>query len=91
MTVPFMHDYSERLVKICHQHGAQAMGGMSAFIPSRKDAAVNKAAMEQVSKDKEREVGEGFDGTWVAHPDLVKLAKDIFLKGLDGKANQLQR
>jgi len=91
MTVPFMKAYTDRLVKICHSHGASAMGGMSAFIPSRRDPEVNRIAMEQVTKDKEREVNDGFDGTWVAHPDLVKLAGDIFEKGLNGKDNQIEK
>jgi len=91
MLVPFMHAYAERLVKICHKHGAHAMGGMSAFIPSRRDEEVNKNAIEQVLTDKEREVSEGYDGTWVAHPDLVKLAQDTFVKGLGGRANQVEK
>ena len=91
MTVPFMRAYTERLVRVCHSHGASAMGGMSAFIPSRRDPEVNKIAMEQVSNDKEREVADGFDGTWVAHPDLVKLARDIFVNGLKSKDNQIER
>ena len=91
MTVPFMHAYAERLVKVCHKRGAHAMGGMSAFIPSRRDAEVNSIAIEQVTQDKEREVREGYDGTWVAHPDLVKVAKDIFVTGLDGRPNQLEK
>jgi malate synthase len=74
MTVPFMRAYTERLVKICHKHGAHAMGGMSAFIPSRHDEEVNRIAFSQVRKDKEREVADGFDGTWVAHPDLVQVS-----------------
>lgn len=90
MMVPFMRNYTERLVRVCHKHGAHAMGGMSAFIPSRRNAEVNRVAIEKVSADKEREVGDGFDGTWVAHPDLVKLAKDIFVKGLNGRANQVE-
>ena len=80
MTVPFMKAYTERLVQVCHQHGAHAMGGMAAFIPSRKDENVNKVAFEKVRQDKEREVADGFDGTWVAHPDLVPFAKGIFMK-----------
>ena len=74
MTVPFMRVYTERLVKICHKHGAHAMGGMSAFIPSRHDEEINKIAFSQVRGDKEREVADGFDGTWVAHPDLVQVS-----------------
>ena len=80
MMVPFMRCYTERLIQVCHQHGAHAMGGMAAFIPSRKDENVNKIAFEKVRQDKEREVADGFDGTWVAHPDLVPFAKEIFLK-----------
>jgi len=91
MKVPFMAGYAQRLVQICHRHGAHAMGGMSAFIPSRRDEEVNKVAIEQVSLDKEIEVAAGYDGTWVAHPDLCKLAKDIFVRGLDGKVNQIDR
>lgn len=84
MTVPFMRAYTERLVQVCHQHGAHAMGGMAAFIPSRRDENVNKMAFEKVRQDKEREVADGFDGTWVAHPDLVPFAKGIFMKvGID--------
>ena len=81
MMVPFMRAYTERLVKICHKHGAHAMGGMSAFIPSRHDEEINKRAFSQVRGDKEREVADGFDGTWVAHPDLVQvnLIKCIFI------------
>ena len=68
MTVPFMRAYTELLVKTCHKHGAHAMGGMAAFIPSRRDAEVNGVAMAKVKEDKDREAGDGFDGTWVAHP-----------------------
>lgn len=78
MTQPFMQTYCEMLVKVCHKHGAHAMGGMSAFIPSRKDAEINKAAFQKVKEDKEREFNLGFDGTWVAHPDLVPVAKEVF-------------
>lgn len=91
MTVPFMRAYTERLVQVCHQRGAHAMGGMAAFIPSRKDENVNKVAFEKVRQDKEREVADGFDGTWVAHPDLVSFAKDIFMKGLRGASHQKHR
>lgn len=73
MTVRFMRSYTDRIVKICHKHAAHAMGGMSAFIPSRHDEEINKKAFSQVKGDKEREVADGFDGTWVAHPDLVKV------------------
>ena len=78
MTVPFMRAYTERLVRTCHRRGAHAMGGMAAFIPSRRDAAVNETAMARVRDDKQRESGDGFDGTWVAHPDLVPLATEVF-------------
>ena len=91
MTVPFMHSYAQRLVQICHKRNAHAMGGMSAFIPSRRDEAVNKVAIEQVTADKEREVREGYDGTWVAHPDLVPVAQNIFTAGLEGRANQVDK
>ena len=76
MTVPFMRAYTELLVATCHKRGAHAIGGMAAFIPSRKDAEVNRVALAKVREDKEREAGQGFDGTWVAHPDLVPVATD---------------
>jgi malate synthase len=78
MTVPFMRAYTELLVQTCHRRGAHAIGGMAAFIPSRRDADVNATAMARVRDDKERESGDGFDGTWVAHPDLVPLATEVF-------------
>ncbi|MBX7213480.1 MAG: malate synthase A [Thermoflexales bacterium] len=78
MTVPFMRAYTELLVRTCHKRGAHAIGGMAAFIPSRKDAAVNETALKAVRADKERESGDGFDGTWVAHPDLVPTALACF-------------
>ena len=71
MTVPFMRAYTELLVKTCHRREAHAIGGMAAFIPSRRDPEVNAVALEKVTEDKQREAGDGFDGTWVAHPDLV--------------------
>src|SRR6185312_15244379 len=76
MTVPFMRAYTELLVKTCHKRGAHAMGGMAAFIPSRRDPEVNKVAMTKVKEDKDREAADGFDGTWVAHPDLVQVATE---------------
>lgn len=88
MTVPFMRAYTELLVKTCHKRGAHAMGGMAAFIPSRKDKEVNDAAIKKVTEDKVRETQDGFDGTWVAHPDLVPIAKDVFEKFLKDKPNQ---
>ena len=78
MNVPFMRAYTELLVRTCHRRGAHAIGGMAAFIPSRRDEAVNASAMARVREDKERESRDGFDGTWVAHPDLVPLATEVF-------------
>src|SRR5204863_2627044 len=78
MTVPFMRAYTELLVRTCHRHGAHAIGGMAAFIPNRRDAAVTEAALARVREDKEREANDGFDGTWVAHPDLIPIAKAEF-------------
>jgi malate synthase len=91
MTVPFMRAYTELLVSICHRRGAHAMGGMAALIPSRRDEEANAKALEGVKADKEREVGQGYDGTWVAHPDLVPIAREVFEKGLGGAPNQLER
>ena len=91
MAVPFMRAYAELLVKTCHKRGAHAIGGMAAFIPSRKDAAVNDRALAKVREDKERESGQGFDGTWVAHPDLVPVAREIFDDVLDVRPHQKQR
>jgi len=86
MRVPFMQAYAERLVATCHKRGAQAIGGMAAFIPSRRDEAVNRTALAKVREDKEREAGQGFDGTWVAHPDLVAVAREAFEGGKAGEA-----
>ena len=91
MTVPFMRSYTERLVRTCHRRGAHAIGGMAAFIPSRRDAEVNATAMARVRDDKERESGDGFDGTWVAHPDLVPLATEVFTAVLGARPNQKDR
>ena len=88
MAVPFMRAYAELLVKTCHRRSAHAMGGMAAFIPSRKDAQVNETALKKVREDKNRESGQGFDGTWVAHPDLVPVAKEIFDKAIGDRPNQ---
>ena len=88
MTQPFMRAYTKRLVETCHRRGAHAIGGMAAFIPSRRDAEVNATAMAKVREDKERESGDGFDGTWVAHPDLVPLATEIFDGVLGERPNQ---
>jgi len=89
MTVPFMKAYTELLVQSCHKRGAHAIGGMSAFIPNRRDPEVTEQAFDQVKRDKEREVNMGFDGSWVAHPDLVQLCKDVFQNSLNGKDNQI--
>ncbi|HSO30180.1 MAG TPA: malate synthase A [Candidatus Sulfomarinibacteraceae bacterium] len=91
MTVPFMRAYTELLVATCHRRGAHAIGGMAAFIPSRRDAAVNATAMARVREDKERESRDGFDGTWVAHPDLVPLATEVFDGVLGAALHQKDR
>ncbi|GJF24359.1 malate synthase A [Streptomyces sp. HO565] len=91
MTAPFMRAYTELLVRTCHKRGAHAIGGMAAFIPSRRDAEVNKVAFEKVRADKDREAGDGFDGSWVAHPDLVPIAMESFDKVLGDKPNQKDR
>jgi malate synthase len=91
MTVPFMRSYTELLVKTCHQRGAHAMGGMAAFIPSRRDEEINRIAFAKVREDKEREAADGCDGTWVAHPDLVPLATEIFDDVLGENPNQIDR
>jgi malate synthase len=91
MTAPFMRAYTELLVKTCHQRGAHAMGGMAAFIPSRRDPEVNEIALAKVRDDKTREAGDGFDGSWVAHPDLVPVCKEVFDGVLKDKPNQLDK
>lgn len=91
MRVPFMRAYTELLVKTCHKRGAHAMGGMAAFIPSRRDPEVNRVALAKVKDDKDREAGDGFDGTWVAHPDLVPTATEAFDRVLGDRPNQLER
>jgi malate synthase len=91
MTVPFMHSYTELLVQTCHAREAHAIGGMAAFIPSRRDAAVNEIALTKVREDKEREARNGFDGTWVAHPDLVPVALTAFDDVLGDRPNQVDR
>ncbi|HXM18756.1 MAG TPA: malate synthase A [Candidatus Tumulicola sp.] len=91
MTVPFMRAYTELLVKTCHRRGVHAIGGMAAFIPSRRDAKVNEAAIARVREDKIREANDGFDGTWVAHPDLVPIAREEFDRVLGPRPNQLER
>ena len=91
MTVPFMRAYTELLVATCHRRGAHAIGGMAAFIPSRRDPAVNDVALAKVREDKMRESNDGFDGTWVAHPDLVPVATEVFDGILDRRPNQVDR
>ncbi len=91
MTAPMMRAYTELLVATCHRRGAFAIGGMAAFIPSRRDPEVNEVALAKVREDKEREAGDGFDGTWVAHPDLVPVAKEVFDRVLGARPNQLDR
>jgi len=91
MTVPFMRAYTELLVRSCHRRGAHAIGGMAAFIPSRRDPEVNRRAIAQVRADKEREASDGFDGSWVAHPDLVPPVREVFDAALADHPNQLER
>jgi malate synthase len=91
MTVPFMRAYTLLLVRTCHRRGAHAMGGMSAVIPSRKDPEANERAFAAVRADKEREAGDGFDGTWVAHPDSVPVAMQQFDAALGDRPNQVDR
>src|SRR5450755_1013418 len=91
MTVPFMRAYAELLAATCHRRAAHAMGGMAALIPSRRDEEANEKALAGVRADKEREVDQGYDGTWVAHPDLVPVAREVFEQGLHGAPNQLER
>ena len=91
MTVPFMRAYTELLVKTCHRRGAHAIGGMAAFIPSRRDPEVNATALARVREDKAREASAGYDGAWVAHPDLVPLVDEVFRGVLGGRPNQKSR
>lgn len=91
MTVPFMRAYTDLLISTCHKRGAHAMGGMAAFVPSRKDPEVNRIAIQKVIEDKVRESRDGFDGTWVAHPDLVPVAMKVFTEALQGRPHQKDR
>ncbi|MEO3847147.1 malate synthase A [Streptomyces sp. B8F3] len=91
MTAPFMRAYTELLVRTCHKRGAHAIGGMAAFIPSRRDPEVNKTAFEKVKADKDREAHDGFDGSWVAHPDLVPIALESFDAVLGERPHQKDR
>jgi malate synthase len=89
MAAPFMRSYTDLLVKTCHGRGAHAIGGMAAFIPSRRDPEVNATALAKVREDKARESGNGFDGSWVAHPDLVPICREVFDGVLGDSPNQL--
>jgi malate synthase len=91
MTVPFMRAYTELLVKTCHRRGAHAIGGMAAFIPSRRDPEVNKTALARVREDKTREANAGYDGAWVAHPDLVPVVEEVFARVLQKRPHQKAR
>lgn len=91
MTAPFMRAYTELLVRTCHRRGAHAIGGMAAFIPSRRDPQVNETALAKVRDDKTREAGDGFDGSWVAHPDLVPVCREVFDAVLGDRPHQLDR
>jgi malate synthase len=91
MTVPFMRAYTELLVRTCHRRAAHAIGGMAAFIPNRRDAAVTEVALARVREDKVRESADGFDGTWVAHPDLVPIATEVFDGVLGDRPHQKDR
>src|ERR1700757_3334913 len=90
MTAHFLRSYSLLLIKTCHRREVHAMGGMAAQIPIRDDPAANEVAMEKVRADKQREAGDGHDGTWVAHPGLVAIAKEIFDREMP-QANQIAR
>ncbi|MFI7483189.1 malate synthase A [Kocuria sp. M1R5S2] len=91
MTAPLMRAYTELLVKTCHRRGAFAMGGMAAFIPNRREPETTEAAFAKVRADKTREAGDGFDGSWVAHPDLVATCREVFDDVLGEKPNQVDR
>lgn len=91
MTAPFMRAYTEQLVRACHRRGAMAIGGMAAAVPNRKDEAANTNAFEKVRADKTREANDGFDGSWVAHPDLVPVCREVFDGVLGERPNQLDR
>ena len=91
MTSPFMRAYALSCIKACHKRGAFAMGGMAAYIPVKADAAANEKAIQKVREDKRREATDGHDGTWVAHPGLVQIAREEFDKVLGDKPNQIDR
>ena len=91
MAVPFMRAYAQLLVRTCHRRGAHAIGGMSAFIPNRRKPEVTANALAKVREDKDRESADGFDGTWVAHPDLVPVAAEVFDRALGDRPHQKHR
>ena len=91
MTAPFMRAYTELLVRTCHKRGAHAIGGMAAFIPNRRDAEANEIALAKVRADKTREARDGFDGSWVAHPDLVPVCREVFDAVLGERPDQRDR
>jgi malate synthase len=91
MAVPFMRAYSQLLVRTCHRRGAHAIGGMAAFIPNRRDPEVTATALERVREDKEREAGDGFDGTWIAHPDLAPVTMEVFDAVLGNRPHQKEK
>lgn len=91
MTVPFMRTYTELLVKTCHERGAHAIGGMAAFVPSGADPEATSVALERTRADKAREAGDGFDGSWVAHPGLVPTCTEVFSSVLGDRPNQIER
>jgi len=91
MSVPFMRAYTEELVRTCHRRQAHAIGGMAAFIPSRRDEEVNRTALARVREDKRAEAELGFDGAWVAHPDLVPVVAEVFDERLGSRPNQKDR
>jgi malate synthase len=91
MKAPFMHAYTELLVQTCHRRGAFAIGGMAAFIPNRKDPEVTERALVRIHEDKAREANAGFDGSWVAHPDLVSICREEFDAVLGSRPNQLDK
>jgi len=91
MAAPFMRAYAGLLVRTCHRRGAHAIGGMAAFIPSRRDPEVNERALAKVREDKVREATAGFDGSWVAHPDLVPVCREVFDGVLGDRPHQIER
>jgi malate synthase len=91
MTAPFMRAYTQLLVRTCHKRGAHAIGGMAAFIPNRRDPDITETALAKVRDDKTREAGDGFDGSWVAHPDLVPICREVFDGVLGDRPNQLDK